>query len=48
MYKAEVYDDKGEEMPFTIHLLHELISNYYIDTARVGFLLSIAKSSNNG
>jgi hypothetical protein len=44
MYNFEVYDDAGEEMPITIHLLHELISYYYGDTARVGFLLSIVEN----
>ncbi len=45
MYNAEVYDEEGEEMPFTIHLLHELTSYYYNDVARVSFLLKIAPES---
>jgi hypothetical protein len=45
MYNAVVYDAKGEEMPITIHLLHELMSSYYADTARVTFLKGIIENN---
>jgi hypothetical protein len=37
-YNVLVRDEKGEEIPITIHQLHELFSYYFSDRARVKYL----------
>lgn len=43
IYNVEVYDEKNQEIPVSIHKLHELFAWYFTDCARVGFLLEISQ-----